>query len=255
MKLYARQQGQGQNIVSLHGLFGSQENLGMINRGLAEQFCVHGLDVRNHGRSPHDPEMNYEAMAADVLEYLDDQNLNQVYLLGHSMGGKIAMTLALNAPERVKKLAVIDIAPVTYTVRRHDDILAGLESLDLRTLTKRSEADMHLKSFIAEKDVRQFLLKNLYKTENGEYRYRMNLQSIHEHYPEIQAGQFSERSFNGESIFIKGGDSDYILPEHRASVLKLFPGAKVRVVNGAGHWVHAQKPDVVTKTLLRFFAA
>ena len=114
MKLYARQQGQGADVISLHGLFGSQENLGMINRGLAESFRVHGLDLRNHGRSPHDEDMNYPVMAQDVLAYMDDNQLKKVHLVGHSMGGKVAMTVALMAPERVIRLAVIDIAPVTY---------------------------------------------------------------------------------------------------------------------------------------------
>lgn len=252
MKLYARQQGQGADVISLHGLFGSQENLGMINRGLAESFQVHGLDIRNHGRSPHDEAMNYQVMAEDVLEYMDDQQLEKVHLVGHSMGGKIAMTIALMAPERIHKLAVIDIAPVTYKERRHDSILEGLSSMPLISLKNRSEADRFLEDYEQEKDIRQFLLKNLYRDEQGGYCWRVNLDAITKHYSEIMEGQYSELGFTGETLFIKGGESDYILPEHREQVLSLFSSASMRVIPGAGHWVHAQKPELVIRTLLRF---
>lgn len=254
MKLFARQHGQGQeaDVISLHGLFGSQENLGMINRGLAESFRVHGLDLRNHGRSPHDEAMNYPAMADDVLEYMDDNQLETVHLVGHSMGGKVAMTIALMAPERVNRLAVIDIAPVTYRERRHDSILEGLSLMPLNTLKSRSEADGFLEAYEPERGVRQFLLKNLYRDDQGNYRWRVNLSAIMTHYMEILAGQQSDIGFTNDTLFIKGGESDYMLPEHRERVLALFPSASVRVIPGAGHWVHAQKPELVTRTLLRF---
>ncbi len=239
-------------MISLHGLFGSQENLGMINRGLAESFRVHGLDLRNHGRSPHDEAMNYVAMADDVLEYMDDNQLENVHLVGHSMGGKVAMTVALKAPERVNRLAVIDIAPVTYWERRHDSILEGLSLMPLNRLKSRSEADGFLEAYEPEQGVRQFLLKNLYRDDQGNYRWRMNLPAIMTHYMEILAGQQSDIGFANDTLFIKGGESDYMLPEHRERVLALFPSASVRVIPGAGHWVHAQKPELVTRTLLRF---
>lgn len=255
MKLHARQQGTGEPLIVLHGLFGSQENLGMISRGLAQSFSVYGLDVRNHGRSPHAEAMNYELMAADVLEYMDDQALEKAHLLGHSMGGKIAMTLALMAPERVKSLVVIDIAPVTYHQRRHDAILDGLSSIDLHSLSGRADADRQMQAFEPEKDIRQFLLKNLYKNEQGFYAWRMHLESIINHYEDIMAGQVSDKGYSGKTLFLKGGDSDYIQPEHREQVLQLFPNASVRVIAGTGHWVHAQKPELVLRTVMRFMNA
>lgn len=252
VKLHARQQGSGAHLISLHGLFGSLENLGMINRILGNELCVHGLDLRNHGRSPHSREMNYVAMAGDVLEYLDEQQLDQVYLLGHSMGGKVAMTLALKHPRRIAGLVVIDIAPVTYYQRHHDRILAGLSSIDLNGLSQRNQADQHLSHFVAEKEIRQFLLKNLYKNDQGLYGWRANLGVIAEHYQEIMSGQQSEYPFKGKTLFIKAGDSDYLVPEHQEVTLKLFPNAQVKIITGAGHWVHAQKPDLVSRTILRF---
>ena len=255
MKLYARQQGEGADVISLHGLFGSQENLGMINRGLAQQFRVHGLDVRNHGRSPHSDVMNYQAMAEDVLEYMDEHQMKSAHLVGHSMSGKIAMTIALMAPERVNKLAVIDIAPVTYQERRHDSILEGLSSMPLRSLSGRMDADRFLQKYVAEKEVRQFLLKNLYKDEQGPYQWRVNLPVIEQHYQEIIAGQeYFDSAFSGDTLFIKGGDSDYISTEHRDLVLKLFPNTTMRIVPETGHWVHAQKPELVTKLILRLLS-
>ena len=254
MKLYARQQGQGPDVISLHGLFGSQENLGMLNRGLAENFRMHGLDLRNHGRSPHDAIMDYKIMAEDVLDYMDDQQLKSAALIGHSMGGKIAMTLALLAPKRITKLAVIDIAPVTYLERRHDKILNGLSSIPLNALKSRTEADHLLAAYEPQKDIRQFLLKNLYRDDQGAYSWRINLNAIITNYDEILQGQYSASGFEGKTLFIKGGDSDYILPVHRQKVLSLFPAASLQVISNAGHWVHAQKPELVTRTLLRFLS-
>ncbi len=253
MKLYARQQGKGADLISIHGLFGSQENLGAINRQLAEEFLVHGVDVRNHGRSPHSDEMNYELMAGDIIEYMDNQGIEKAHILGHSMGGKIAMKAALDYPDRVEKLVVMDIAPVQYKVRRHDDVFAGLHAVNLEQLAKRSDADKVISEYVQEAAVRSFLLKNLYRNEQGSYGWRMNLQALHEHYLEILDGQSADGAFSGETLFLKGGDSDYILPEHREEVLRHFPKASLREIANTAHWLHAEKPDLVARTLKRFF--
>lgn len=252
MKLYARQQGEGEHLVSVHGLFGSQENLGAINRQLAQKFRVHGLDVRNHGRSPHDDSMDYSVMSADIIEYLDDQQIDKAHLLGHSMGGKVVMEVALTYSERVNKLAVMDIAPVQYKVRRHDDVFAGLFAVDLEAIRKRADADHALRQHIEEPAVRSFLLKNLYRNDEGRYRWRMNLEAIHHHYLEILAGHSGEEAFEGDVLFLKGGNSDYILAKHREEVLKRFPKATMREIAGTGHWLHAEKPELVARTLQRF---
>ena len=253
MKLYARKQGQGQNLVSVHGLFGSLDNLGAVNRTLAENYCVHALDLRNHGRSPHSDSMQYSDMAADLVEYLDDQNIDSAHLLGHSMGGKVVMETALRYPDRVDKVSVLDISPVAYTVRRHDDVFAGLKAVDFETLQRRSEADAVLAGFISEPGVRQFLLKNLYKNDQGQFGWRLNLSAIEQSYVFILGGQQAETSFPGDVLFLKAGLSDYILPEHQDTALSLFPNAIVRIIPGTGHWLHAEKPELVAGALQRFY--
>ena len=253
MKLYARQQGEGKDLISVHGLFGSQENLGAISRKLSKHYRVHGLDVRNHGRSPHSDEMNYPAMAADIIEYMDSMELERADLLGHSMGGKIVMEAALRYPERVGKLAILDIAPVKYAERRHDEIFEGLFALDLTQLESRSDANHKLQTYVQETSIRQFLLKNLYRSGNGGFAWRMNLAVIHSHYQDILDGQHSDKPFAGEVLFLKGSNSDYIKPAHRDEVLSLFPNASVRTITGTGHWLHAEKPELVSSALMRFF--
>lgn len=253
MKLYARQQGQGIDLVSVHGLFGSQENLGAINRRLAGHYRVHGVDVRNHGRSPHDNSMTYADMAADLLEYLNDQGIKQAHLLGHSMGGKVVMEMALQHPERVLSAGVLDIAPVDYTRRRHDDVFAGLDAVRLDQLTQRSEAELILSEYIPEPAIRQFLLKNLYRNDQGQFAWRINLPVIAENYLNILAGQGFSRTFARPVHFLRGERSDYIEPSHREQVLTLFPNASVKTIQGTGHWLHAEKPELVASSLTRFY--
>ena len=253
MKLYARQQGQGTDLISVHGLFGSQENLGAINRRLADHYRVHGVDVRNHGCSPHDNSMTYADMASDLLEYLDDQGIDQAHLLGHSMGGKIVMEMALQNPERVLNVGVLDIAPVRYTRRRHDEVFSGLEAIRLDKLAQRSEADLLLRDYIREPAIRQFLLKNLYRNDQGQFAWRINLPVIIENYWNILAGQDTEKTFERPVHFLRAEHSDYIQPSHREQVLALFPNASVKTIQSTGHWLHAEKPDLVAASLLRFY--
>lgn len=243
--------GQGEPLVMLHGLFGSLENLGGIARLLAERYQIHALDLRNHGRSPHAPEHSYPLMAEDVAAYLDQAGLERAHLLGHSMGGKVAMTLALTRPERVERLVVLDIAPVHYPPH-HQDILAGLHQLDLARLASREEADRFLEAFVPELAVRQFLLKNLVRDGAGGFRWRINLAALSREYEEVMAGQESGQPFPRPVLFIKGGDSDYIREEQWPHIQRLFPQATLRVIPQTGHWLHAEKPNVVAATARRF---
>lgn len=251
LKLNHKVSGQGEPIILVHGLFGSLENLGMVARGLADQYEVHSLDVRNHGRSPHSDVHTYDAITADIIGYMDNCGLSQCHFLGHSMGGKAAMHLALNFPERVNKLIVADIAPVQYEPH-HNEIFDGLLSLQLDELTSRTEADKQLAKTVKELPVRQFLLKNLVKSGSTGFAWRMNLQSLCRNYHHIMAGQTSENMFEGDVLFIAGGRSNYVQSQHRDHVLKLFPNTSMKIIPDTGHWLHAEKTDLFVKLCERF---
>ncbi len=238
-------------LVLLHGLFGSWENLGSLAKGLSADYVVHALDLRNHGRSPHTDAMNYTLMAQDVLAYMQAQGLEKAHIVGHSMGGKTAMQLALIAAEKVMSVIAIDIAPVTYPPG-HLDILEGLRTLPLHEITSRHEADVHLKAFVPELPVRQFLLKNLVKSGMTGFAWRMNLAAIDRQYNEVRIGVDAHLPFTGPILFIKGGHSDYIDRSHQPHIERLFPGAQLRVIPNTGHWLHAEKPETVLQICLRF---
>jgi esterase len=237
-------------VVLIHGLFGSYENLGVIARSLSEQYLVVNVDVRNHGRSGHSADMNYRQMAGDLAQTLDELELTQVALLGHSMGGKLAMAFALLYPERVTKLILADIAPVAYPPR-HNSIFAGLEAVDLALLTSRADADKQLAEYINEAGVRQFLLKSLVK-DNDSFYWRFNLAALKANYAALIGEPLMQGQYSGPVLFIKGGDSDYILPEHRPAILQLFPQAQAKIIQGTGHWLHAEKPAAFTKLVQDF---
>lgn len=254
MLLYSHCSGQTDDtapaVVLIHGLFGSYENLGVIARSLAGQFRVINVDVRNHGRSAHSDEMNYELMAEDLAQTLDALNISRAALLGHSMGGKMAMAFALKYPKRVSKLILADIAPVGYPPR-HNTIIAGLSAVDMATVENRSDADQQLAQFIAETGVRQFLLKSLHKDDDG-FSWRFNVDALQRNYTTLIGEPLTTGIFNGPTLFIKGGDSDYILPEHKARIMQLFPQAQAKIIQGTGHWLHAEKPAAFSKLVLDF---
>ncbi|MGI0118092.1 alpha/beta fold hydrolase [Zooshikella sp. RANM57] len=253
LDLYYRHQGLQGNppVVLLHGLFGSLENLGSVAKALAEEFSVYSVDLRNHGRSPHHDMMNYELMAGDIIRLLDTLSLAKVMIVGHSMGGKVAMEVALRAPDRVSGVVVADIAPVRYSPH-HQQVFAGLQALTLSSITSRAQADRDLSVYVDESAVRSFLLKNLVKTSASGFQWRMNLSAIAKHYEHIMAGQSSDSSYEKPVLFIKGGASDYIQPRHQEAILSLFPSAGVKVVQNAGHWLHAEKPTIFNRLVSQF---
>lgn len=238
-------------VVLIHGLFGSYENLGIIARSLSEQFHVINVDVRNHGRSGHSAQMNYSLMADDLAQTLDALGVNSAYLLGHSMGGKLAMRFAISYPDRVQKLILADIAPVAYQPRHHA-IFTGLKSIDLATLSSRAEADKQLANHVTETGVRQFLLKSLVKDEAGKFSWRFNLDALWANYQTLIGDLGTEGSYTGPTLFIKGGDSDYILNEHRPVIAKHFPAAQAKIIQGTGHWLHAEKPAIFSRIVTEF---
>jgi esterase len=250
MILHTEITGQGQAIVLIHGLFGSYENLGVIARALAGQWQVVNLDMRNHGRSDWHDSMSYALMAEDVKETLDHLDLEQVVLLGHSMGGKIAMEFALRYPERVSKLILADISPVQNRPR-HLEILSALDGIDLSNLQSRQQADQQLALVITETGVRQFLLKSLYK-DGDQFRWRFNVKALIANYSQLLEAPPSTGPYSGPTLFIKGAESDYLLPEHQSLIQQLFPHSKAKVIMGTGHWLHAEKPVAFAKIVTDF---
>ncbi len=253
LNLHARVKGAGQPLILLHGLFGSLENLAGIAKLLTDDFQVHMLDMRNHGRSPHHAQMSYPLMAEDVRHYMDANALPYAHVLGHSMGGKAAMQLALLHPERIANLIVADIAPVNYPPH-HDAVFKGLNVIDPHNLRSRQEADELLKPHVPEIAVRSFLLKNLLKQGAEGFTWRMNLTAINHNYSQIMTGQHHDQPFTGPTLFIKGELSDYIKPQYRDHTMALFPEAQVRVMPNSGHWLHAEKPGLFASIVKRFLS-
>ena len=241
---------EGPDVILLHGLLGAGDSLGGIRRRLATSFRIHCLDLRNHGDSPHTESMSYPGMAGDVLAYMDAAGLEQTSVLGHSMGGKVAMEMALQAPARVSRLIVADIAPVTYEPH-HDNIQEALRTFEPGRVGSRRDADAELAAFIPERGVRQFLLTNLVPVEGG-FRWRMNVTGILACYDQIMAGPATGGIYEGPTLFIRGGESDYIHTDHRDAVQRYFPNAQLKVIPDAGHWLHAEKPELFARLCRRF---
>ena len=255
--LHYLDQGQGRPLVILHGLFGTLDNWQSLARRWATEagLRVVSVDLRNHGRSFHSSEHSYALMAQDVLDLFDHLQLGaDTTLMGHSMGGKVAMRLALDHPERLARLIVVDIAPRFSDMEHQDDILAGLQSVDFTTCTNRQEADTALAKFVPNVGTRQFLLKNLYRKEDNRFAWRINLEVLAAQLAAIGEATTSTAPFLKPALFIRGGKSDYITAEDKLhGIPALFPNSQVATVVDAGHWVHAEKPDEIF-AMVRDFA-
>lgn len=250
-KLYFRELGQGKPLIILHGLFGSSDNWLTLGRKFAENFKVYIVDQRNHGQSFHSDDFSYEAMAADLKQFLAAQNIENPHILGHSMGGKTAMNFATTFPDRVDKLIVADIGPQSYPVH-HTTILKGMFSIDLLNTGSRKEADQQLAEYISEVGIRQFLLKNLGRSDEG-FAWKINLPVIARNIEEIGKGLNQNTSYSKPALFIRGGNSDYITGADVNLIHSIFSNSKLKTIEGAGHWLHAEKPqefyDIVTDYL------
>lgn len=238
-------------VVLLHGLFGSSTNWHSIARRLAETRRVLVPDLRNHGRSPHREPMTYPAMTEDLAALLDDQGIDEAALVGHSMGGKAAMWLALTRPERVQALIVADIAPAAYE-HRFDGIARALDSLDLDGLGNRKEADTQLARILTDPGLRGYLLQNLVRSGDA-WRWRPNLPALTRHIGDIQGfPDTTDRQYPGPACFIYGANSDYVTAKQLPGIRALFPLARLRSVPGAGHWVYADRPEAFLSALQGF---
>jgi esterase len=251
MKLHSRDLGQGTPFVILHGLFGLSDNWQTLAKFWSQKYHVHLLDLRNHGRSPHSTEFNYDLMVADLAEFLTEHQLENPVIMGHSMGGKVAMNFALSYPEKLSKLIVVDIAPRPYPVH-HQDIIDGLNAIGISTMTSRTQAEAALTPYIPEAETRLFLLKNLYRREDNSFGWRMNLAAIEKNIEEVGRETTSDTPFTKPTLFIKGEKSRYIQDKDIPSIQHLFPQAKIETVANAGHWVHAEAPEKFYQLVVDF---
>lgn len=246
-------QGDGEPVLLIHGLFGSLDNLGALANQLAKNHKVYQIDLPNHGLSPHLAHVDYLFQSEAVKEFIVQQGLSAVDVIGHSMGGKVAMMLAINHPDVVTSLVVMDIAPVNYPIRRHDTIFAALNACENAKISSRNAADIKLAEYIDTLGVRQFLLKSFAKGGDGYLQWRFNVTVLEQNYAAIMAWP-ATGDFQGKTLFIKGADSDYISPQYRPQITQQFPHAKLHIVANAGHWLHAEKPDTVARVISRFLA-
>ncbi|TBW30193.1 alpha/beta fold hydrolase [Gramella sp. KN1008] len=252
MELHSVILGEGRPFLILHGFLGMSDNWKTLGKQFAKDgFQVHLIDQRNHGKSPHSDEFSYELMAQDVKDYCDSHNLKDIILLGHSMGGKTAMLTACDNEGLVEKLIVVDIAP-KYYAPHHQKILEGLTALDEAKLTSRGEAEDFLKEYISETGVRLFLLKNLYWKTKEQLALKLNLDSLKVNIENVGVALPEDKSFEGDTIFIKGENSDYITAEDHAAIKRQFPRAEIAEIKDAGHWVHAENMKVFYDRVLRF---
>lgn len=244
--------GNGPPLIIIHGLFGSLSNWKTISREFSAHYRVITPDLRNHGASFHSDTMSYEEMADDILSLLQTLSISRVHILGHSMGGKVAMLLALRHPDVVMKLIVADIAPVTYN-DNHTEIIDAMLEMDIDSYKQRSDADLQLSESISDVRVRQFLLQNLLRS-NNHFGLRINLQSIKKNIQQIMSFpvQYCPENNAIESLFIAGEFSDYLSNESIALTKNCFPNAVFKTVKNTGHWLHAEKP-VAFSQLVRDF--
>lgn len=250
MKLHYRETGEGKPVVILHGLFGNSDNWQTHGKRLSEYYRVIMVDLRNHGHSGWSDEFSYELMAADIKELFDDLNLEDVILLGHSMGGKVAMLFAQKYPELLEKLIVVDMGIKSYPPH-HQHILEALTTLDLSTIENRSQAEQHLSKYIDSDGVKQFLLKNIYWIEKGKMAWRMNTPVLEKEMDNILSALEPKECFV-HTLFIRGGLSQYILDEDIPALEDAFPDSELITIPDAGHWVHAEQPEPFIDAVLGF---
>lgn len=254
MKLFYRTQGKGQPLIIIHGLFGSSDNWLTITKKIAETYGVYLIDMRNHGRSPQSTVFTYSAMVNDLFEFIQDHAIIDPIILGHSMGGKVAMHFALAYPDKIKKLIVVDIAPKYYSVH-HATILKGLNAIPLDQIQSRQEAENILAQFVPEVDVRQFLLKNLYRTNELKFEWRINLSVLTKEIEQVGIALEEGRIYDGSTLFIRGEKSNYIQSGDEVLIKKIFPKATIQTISEAGHWVQVDAPEPFFNTVNAFITS
>lgn len=250
--LHSRIEGQGKPLLIIHGFLGMSDNWKSFGSlYAAEGFQVHILDLRNHGKSFHSDDFTYDIMAQDVLEYCQENNIEKVSIIGHSMGGKVAMLFATTNPERVDKLIVADIGP-KYYAPHHQEILAGLNAVDFSEKPDRAQVEETLYPYIPDFGTRQFLMKNLYWKEPGQLAYRFNLAVFNAKIEVIGTALPASAYFENPTLFIRGGNSNYILDSDLPEIKKHFPNFELATIPNVGHWLHAENPKMFFEETAKF---
>ena len=252
MELYFRELGQGQPIILLHGIFGSSDNWLTQSRILSSKFKTYAVDLRNHGQSPHEPLFDYPAMVNDLVAFINSHGIKDPVIIGHSMGGKVAMNFAVAHPEKLQKLIVVDMAPKPYDMENYV-VLKGLNAVEIDKITTRQEADEQLAAFVDEADVRQFLLKNLSRKPEGGFKWKLNLPAITENIGNIGLALQFDGTFDKPSLFVRGSRSNYVKDHDLERIRKICPAAELETLD-AGHWVPAEKPQEFVDLVMRWLS-
>ena len=254
MKLFYRTFGEGPAVIILHGLFGISDNWVTFGKNLAEQgYKAYIPDQRNHGQSPHSPVFNYLALTDDLYEFIEDHEIENPVIIGHSMGGKVTARFALENSELIKKVIIVDISLRAYPSRNsHAKIIDGMRRINFDMAKSRTEVDMLLTERIPDFRIRQFILKNLYWKEKDKLAWRINFEAICENLNELFDGIDTIDRFSKPALFIKGGLSDYILPEDFPTIKFNFPNAEIVTIENTSHWVHAEAPEKFAEIVFDF---
>ncbi|MBN1251441.1 MAG: alpha/beta fold hydrolase [Bacteroidales bacterium] len=264
MNLFFQKFGKGIPIVIVHGLFGSSDNWLNIAKELSNNFEVYIIDQRNHGKSPHNEEFNYDILVSDLLEFMDNQNLISVILIGHSLGGKTVMHFAKSYPKRIIDLIVIDIAPKSYLFSlsekseriNHKKIIESLMAVNLQGIEKRKDIEEKLSENIKEIRLRQFLLKNIRRKADNSFYWTLNINSIYNNLEKLMEGvnykDFDNMKISIPTMFVRGADSDYILNQDIEKIKTIFIESNIVTIDDAGHWLHAEQPKKLIKIITDF---
>lgn len=250
MELNFKEFGEGQPVIILHGFLGSLDNWQSIAKDLSANFKVYLIDLRNHGKSQHSAKHSYLLMSDDLKEFCVQQKIQNVCLVGHSMGGKTAMFFATQHPSLVDKLVVIDIG-VKYYPPHHQDVLGALNSIDLTHVSSRQEVESHLMQHLKDNGVVQWLMKNL-KREVNDFEWKFNLKDLTKEVDNIGEALPENAEFTNATLFIRGGNSNYVLDEDIEGIMQHFPLVKMETIANAGHWVHAERPNEFGEVLQKF---
>ncbi|MBT1704366.1 alpha/beta fold hydrolase [Chryseosolibacter indicus] len=250
MKLFYKESGQGQPLIILHGIFGSSDNWTPQAKVFSNDYRVFLLDQRNHGQSPHSDDFDYPSMVSDLAEFITDHKLENPIVIGHSMGGKVAMNFAVAHPDKLEKLIIVDIAPRPYNLE-HYVIIDGLKAIPIDSITSRNQAEEPLSKFVPEQDVRLFLLKNLQRKPEGGFTWKINLSAIDKNLSKIGWDLQFEGKFEKPTLFIRGGKSKYVRDEDMARIPTIFPLATLETLD-TGHWVQAEKPQEFVELVMNW---